>query len=121
MAPPFRLRLRRRGRRDLVPRFAISSAFALAFAWAAIFWVVTREAEERGRQQVAARATGVAARIAPSLTDADFSRRASPSRRAELDALLERELVGNLLRLAELEAALRSAVETAASRTRLAS
>ncbi len=83
----------------LVLRFAIYSAIALALAWAAIFWVVTKEAEERGREQVAAHATGVAARIAPSLTDADFSKPASASRQAELDALLERELVGNLLRI----------------------
>ena len=83
----------------LVLRFAIYSAIALALAWGAIFWVVKREAEERGRQQVAAHATEVAARIAPSLTDADFSAPTSPARRAELDALLERELVGNLLRI----------------------
>ena len=37
----------------LVLRFAIYSAIALALAWVAIFWVVRREAEERGRQQVA--------------------------------------------------------------------
>ncbi len=83
----------------LVLRFAIYSAIALALAWVAIFWLIRREAEERGRQQVAAHATEAAARIAPSLTDADFAGTAPAARRAELDGLFERELVGNLLRI----------------------
>jgi PAS domain S-box-containing protein len=83
----------------LVLRFAIYSAIALALAWVAIFWVVRREAEERGREQVSARAINVAARTAPSLTDADFAGPAPAARREELDALFERELVGNLLRV----------------------
>ena len=83
----------------LVLRFAIYSAIALALAWVAIFWVVRSEAEERGRQEVTAHATEVAARIAPSLTEADFAGPVPPERRAELDAAFERELVGNLLRM----------------------
>ena len=83
----------------LVLRFAIYSAISLALAWVAIFWVVRNEAEERGRQQVADHAVEAAARIAPSLTDADFAGRVSPARQAELDAVFERELVGNLLRM----------------------
>ncbi len=83
----------------LVLRFAVYSAIALALAWVAIFWLIRREAEERGREQVAAHATELAARTAPSLTDADFADPAPATRRAELDALFERELVGNLLRI----------------------
>jgi PAS domain S-box-containing protein len=83
----------------LVLRFAIYSAIALALAWVAIFWVVRSEAEERGRQQVTAHATEAAARIAPALTPADFTRPASGQRLAELDDLFERELVGNLMRM----------------------
>ncbi len=83
----------------LVLRFAIYSAITLALAWVAIFWVVRHEAEERGRQQVAEHAVEAAARIAPSLTDADFAGPAPPARQAELDALFERELVGDLLRM----------------------
>jgi PAS domain S-box-containing protein len=83
----------------LVLRFAAYSAIALALAWVGIFWVVTREAEERGRGQVTAHATEVAARIAPSLTRADFGGPVSAERRAELDDLFERELVGHLLRM----------------------
>ncbi len=83
----------------LVLRFAIYSAIALALAWVAIFWVIKREAEERGRQQVAAHATDVAARLAPSLTASDFASPVSPARIAELDAAFRRELVGNLLRM----------------------
>ncbi len=83
----------------LVLRFALYSAIALALAWVAIFWVVRSEAEERGRQQVAAHATEVAARTSASLVDADFGRPAPPARQAELDAVFERELVGNLLRI----------------------
>jgi PAS domain S-box-containing protein len=83
----------------LVLRFAIYSAIILALAWVAIFWVVRGEAEERGRQQVAQHAVEVGARIAPSLTDADFAGPAPPARQEELDAVFERELVGNLLRM----------------------
>jgi PAS domain S-box-containing protein len=83
----------------LVLRFAAYSAIALALAWTAIFWVVRREAEDRGRQQVAHYATDAAARIAPSLTDSDFAGPVSEARRAELDAVFERELVGNLLQM----------------------
>ena len=83
----------------LVLRFAIYSAISLALAWVAIFWVVRSEAEERGRQQVADHAVEAAARIAPSLTDAYFAGPVSPARQAELDAVFERELVGNLLRM----------------------
>ena len=83
----------------LVLRFAVYSAIALALAWAAIFWVVRHEAEERGREQVARHATDAAARIAPSLTDADFAGPVGAGRRAELDAIFERELVGNLLQM----------------------
>jgi PAS domain S-box-containing protein len=83
----------------LLLRFAIYSAIALALAWVAIFWVVRREAEEHGRQQVAANATQAAARIAPSLTKADLAGGVSPARRAELDAAFGRELAGNLLRM----------------------
>jgi PAS domain S-box-containing protein len=50
-------------------------------------------------QQVAQHAVEAAARIAPSLTDADFAGRATPARQTELDDLFERELVGNLLRM----------------------
>ena len=84
---------------SLVLRFAIYSALSLALAWVAIFWVVRSEAEERGRQQVADHAVEAAARIAPSLTDAYFAGPVSPARQAELDAVFERELVGNLLRM----------------------
>jgi PAS domain S-box-containing protein len=83
----------------LVLRFAIYSAIALALAWVAIFWVVRHQAEERGSRQVAAHASEVAARIAPSLTEADFAGPVSPARRAELDAVFGRELPGNLLRI----------------------
>jgi len=83
----------------LVLRFAIYSAISLALAWVVIFWVVRGEAEERGRQQVAEHAVEAAARIAPSLTDADFAGQVPPARQAELDAVFERELVGNLLRM----------------------
>jgi len=83
----------------LVLRFAIYSAIALALAWVAIFWVVRREAEERGRSVVAAHATDVADRLAPTLTDADFAGPVSPKRRAQLDAAFERELVGTVLRM----------------------
>ena len=83
----------------LVLRFAIYSAIALSLAWVVIFWVVRGEAEERGRDQVEAHATEVAARVAPSLMDSDFSGPVTPARRAELDAIFERELVGNLLRV----------------------
>jgi PAS domain S-box-containing protein len=83
----------------LVLRFAIYSAIALALAWVVIFWVVRSEAEERGREQVSAHATGVAARAAPSLVASDFSGPVNASRRAALDAIFERELVGNLLRV----------------------
>jgi PAS domain S-box-containing protein len=83
----------------LILRFAIYSAIALTLAWLAIFWVVQREAEERGSEQVSARATNVAARTAPPLTDADFAGPVSEARREELDALFQRELVGNLLRI----------------------
>jgi PAS domain S-box-containing protein len=82
-----------------VLRFAIYSAIALALAWVAIFWVVTREAEERGRQDVTAHATEVAARIAPALKEADFAGPVTEPRRAELDDIFKRELVGNLLRM----------------------
>ena len=83
----------------LVLRFAIYSAIALALAWVAIFWVVQREAEERGREQVSQRATNIAARTAPLLTDADFAEVVTPARRDELDTVFKRELVGNLLRI----------------------
>jgi PAS domain S-box-containing protein len=83
----------------LVLRFAVYSAIALALAWVAIFWVVRREAEERGREQVARHATDAAARIAPSLTEADFAGPVGEARRAELDGLFDRELVGNLLQM----------------------
>ncbi|MGH3042297.1 MAG: PAS domain-containing protein, partial [Gaiellaceae bacterium] len=83
----------------LLLRFAIYSAIALALAWVAIFWVVRREAEDHGRQQVAANATQAAARLAPSLTKADLEGPVSPARRVELDAAFGRELAGNLLRM----------------------
>ena len=76
----------------LVLRFALYSAAALALAWVAIFWVIRHEAEERGRQQVTAHATEVAARIAPSLTNADFARPVPPARRQELNALFQRDV-----------------------------
>jgi PAS domain S-box-containing protein len=68
-------------------------------AWVAIFWVVRGEAEERGRQQVSQHATDLAARTAPLLTGEDFAGPVSAVRRSELDAVFERELVGNLLRV----------------------
>jgi PAS domain S-box-containing protein len=83
----------------LVLRFAVYSAIALALAWVGIFWVVSREAEERGRHAVTAHATEAAARIAPALTEADFAGPVSAPRRAALDEVFERELVGNLLRM----------------------
>ncbi len=83
----------------LVLRFAIYSAIALALAWVAIFWVVTNAAENRGSRQVTAHATEVAARLAPELTQSDFAGPVSAPRRAELDDLFERELVGNILRM----------------------
>jgi PAS domain S-box-containing protein len=83
----------------LVLRFAVYSAIALALAWLAIFWLIRREAEERGREQVTAHATNVADRAAASLTDADFAGPVPEPRRAELDAVFERELVGNLVRI----------------------
>ncbi|HXV32709.1 MAG TPA: PAS domain S-box protein [Gaiellaceae bacterium] len=83
----------------LVLRFAVYSAIALALAWAAIFWVVRHEAEERGQEQVARHATDAGARIAPSLTNADLAGPVGDVRRAELDTIFERELVGNLLRM----------------------
>ena len=83
----------------LVLRFAVYSAIALALAWAAIFWVVRREAEERGRELVAAHAINIATRTAPALTAQDFAGPVTEARRAELDAVYERELIGNLLRI----------------------
>jgi PAS domain S-box-containing protein len=83
----------------LVLRFAIYSALALALAWLAIVWVITREAEERGREQVTTRATEVAGRIASTLTEADFAAAVSGERLAALDGVFERELAQNLLRM----------------------
>ncbi|HSE82795.1 MAG TPA: PAS domain S-box protein [Gaiellaceae bacterium] len=83
----------------LVLRFAVYSAIALALAWAAIFWVVRREAEERGRELVAAHAINIATRTAPALIAQDFAGPVTEARRAELDAVYERELIGNLLRI----------------------
>jgi PAS domain S-box-containing protein len=83
----------------LVLRFAVYSAIALALAWVGIFWVVTREAEERGRQDVTAHATEAAARIAPALRRTDFAGPVSGPRLGELDDVFERELAGNLLRM----------------------
>jgi len=83
----------------LVLRFAIYSAIALVLAWVAIFWVVRKEAEERARQDVAMHATSVATRIAPTLRDSDFAGPVTPERQAELDAAVEGELLGSLIRI----------------------
>ena len=83
----------------LVLRFAIYSAIALALAWVAIFWVVRARPRNAGRQQVRStrRRRG---RAAPSLTgEADFAGPVTLRGAHELDAVFERELVGNLLRV----------------------
>ncbi len=82
----------------LVLRFAVYSAIALALAWVAIFWVVRREAEDRAERQIETRTSEVATRIASELTAADFSGPVTTERRKELDAAIDPELVGTLLR-----------------------
>ena len=82
----------------LVLRFAVYSAIALALAWVAIFWVVRREAEDRAQHQVQDRTSEVAVRIAPSLTPEDFAGPVTTERRRQLDAAIDPELVGTLLR-----------------------
>jgi PAS domain S-box-containing protein len=79
-------------------RFAVYSAIALALAWVAIFWVVRREAEDRAQRQVEDRTSEIAARIAPSLTPEDFAGPVTTERRRQLDAAIDPELVGTLLR-----------------------
>jgi PAS domain S-box-containing protein len=82
----------------LVLRFAVYSAIALALAWVAIFWVVRGEAEERAQRQVGIRTSEIAQRVAPSLTPQDFTGPVTTERRQELDAAIDPELVGTLLR-----------------------
>jgi PAS domain S-box-containing protein len=82
----------------LVLRFAVYSAIALALAWVAIFWVVRREAEDRAQHQVQDRTSEVAVRVAPSLTPEDFAGPVTTERRRQLDAAIDPELVGTLLR-----------------------
>ena len=82
----------------LVLRFAVYSAIALALAWVAIFWVVRREAEDRAERQIETRTSEVATRIASELTATDFAGPVTTERRKELDAAIDPELVGTLLR-----------------------
>jgi PAS domain S-box-containing protein len=83
----------------LVLRFAIYSAFALVFAWLAIFWVVRETEEGNARQGAETLGLQLASRAAPSLRASDLAAPVGPGRRQELDELFRHELAGDLVRI----------------------
>ncbi len=83
----------------LVLRFAVYSAIALALAWLAIFLVIRHTEGTQAREAAQGRALRVAQRTVPALQPSDFTGPVTPERRAELDRLYEKELLGDLIRV----------------------
>ena len=83
----------------LVLRFAIYSAFALALAWLAIFWVVRTEEKGRALSEAEGIALRVAGRTAPLLRPADFEGPVTAERRKELNEVFQYELAGEIVRV----------------------
>jgi PAS domain S-box-containing protein len=83
----------------LVLRFALYSAVALLLAGVAILWYVRHEAQQRAERSVGEHARLVAEALSDHLEPADFEQPVRNARLRALDAVVEEQLDGGVVRI----------------------